>query len=461
MARSDDPRSQLPGVDRLLERPEFVELRAKIATPLLSRILRDVIDKARVEIGKSGKAPTEDKLAKQALSIIESKLNSGPRRVINATGIILHTGLGRAPLSDNAKTAIVEAAGYCDLEYDLPSGQRGDRQSHVEDLLCWLTGAEAALVVNNNAAALYLVLSALAYRKEVVVSRGQLIEIGGSFRLPEIMSRSGCKLVEVGTTNRTRIADYAAAVTKNTALLLRAYPSNYRIDGFTESVEISELVQVAREHNALCIDDLGGGLLWDWTEHGLPVEPNVAQSLNEGADLVLVSGDKVIGGPQSGLIIGCKAIVQRLKKSPLARVLRPGKLEVAALSATLMSFLLHSRPEHEIPTWQMLTERYEVTKQRAELLRTKLVRLSDWQTLEVVELSAQAGSGTLPAMPLKSCALAILPKGQSAATWSRKLRTATTPIIPVVQDETVYLNLRTIADRELELIETVVRSCLD
>ncbi len=235
MARSDDPRSQLPGVDRLLERPEFVELRAKIATPLLSRILRDEIDKARAEIGKSGKAPTEDKLAKQALSIIKSKLHAGPRRVINATGIILHTGLGRAPLSDNAKAAIVEAAGYCDLEYDLPSGQRGDRQSHVEDLLCWVTGAEAALVVNNNAAALYLVLSALAYRKEVIVSRGQLIEIGGSFRLPEIMSRSGCKLVEVGTTNRTRIADYAAAITKNTALLLRAYPSNYRIDGFTES----------------------------------------------------------------------------------------------------------------------------------------------------------------------------------------------------------------------------------
>lgn len=461
MSRSADPRSQLPGVDKLLERPEFVALRSAIATPHVSRILRRVLDQTRAGMTAGNPPPSDDKIAAQAVKLIDTLVHAGPRKVINATGVILHTGLGRAPLSDRAIDAVVRSAKYCDLEFELATGQRGDRQIHVEELLCWLTGAEAALVVNNNAAALYLVLNALAFRKEVVVSRGQLIEIGGSFRLPEIMARAGCKLIEVGTTNRTRIQDYAVAVNKKTAMVLRAYPSNYRIDGFTESVEISELAALAKQQSTLCVDDLGGGLLWDWTELGLPHEPNVAESLSSGADLVLVSGDKVIGGPQGGIILGKKDVVTKLKKAPLARVLRAGKLELAALAATLTSFLHHERPAEEVPTWRMLAEPIEVTRARATRLKDRLVPLCDWRSLELADLPAQAGSGTLPAVQLVSCGIACMPPKHSAASWSRKLRTAATPVIPVVQDDTVYLNLRTVADDEIDALTATVRSSLE
>ncbi|MBK6766987.1 MAG: L-seryl-tRNA(Sec) selenium transferase [bacterium] len=461
MSRSADPRSLLPGVNKLLERPEFVALRNTIATPNLTSIIRRVLDHARTAIAAGGSLPTEDMLTAEACGIIDKLLRAGPHRVINATGVILHTGLGRAPLSDRAIEAVVEAARYCDLEFELDTGQRGDRQTHVEELLCWLTGAEAALVVNNNAAALYLTLNALAFRREVVVSRGQLIEIGGSFRLPEIMARSGCKLIEVGTTNRTRARDYAAAISDRTAMLLRAYPSNYRIDGFTESVEIAELAALAKQRDTLCVDDLGGGLLWDWTELGLPSEPSVAQSLGDGADLVLVSGDKVIGGPQAGIILGKKSIVATLKRAPLARVLRAGKLELAALASTLTSFLHRERPEFEVPTWRMLSEQMTTTRARAARLKSLLTPLGTWQQLDVVELPAQAGSGTLPAMPLPSCAIACLPAKHSAVSWARKLRAAPTPVIPVIQDETVYLNLRTVSDHELDTLFASVRSSLE
>jgi L-seryl-tRNA(Ser) seleniumtransferase len=455
-----DARRTLPGVDKLLERPEFRSLRDTVSGPLQSRVIREEIEAARAKIEQGKSAPDETVIARAALSKINSYLNSAPRKVINATGIILHTGLGRAALSENAIKAVVESAGYCDLELDMDSGQRGDRQQHVESLLCWLTGAEASLMVNNNAAALFLVLNTLATKREVIVSRGQLIEIGGSFRLPEIMSRAGAKLVEVGTTNRTRIADFANAVTDKSVMLLRAYPSNYRIDGFTETVAIKELAEVAHKHNLLCIDDLGGGLLWDWVKIGLPEEPHVSQSLADGADLVLVSGDKVLGGPQAGLIMGKKTLVQKLKKSPLARVLRPGKLEVAALSATLNSFLHPARPEKEIPAWQMFAESLETTRARAEQVKHKLAQHKNWHTLEVRELPAYAGSGTLPAEPLPSLAVACLPKNTTAARWSKKLRQSRTPIVSVVQDDLVCLNMRTVADSEIDLLCEVILESL-
>jgi len=460
MTDSSDARRNLPGVDRLLERPEFRSLREKVSVPLQTRILREEIETARSKVEQGGGVPREDSIAKSAIRRIQGHLNSAPRRVINATGIILHTGLGRAALSEGAIQAIIDSAGYCDLEFDLESGQRGDRQSHVESLLCWLTGAEAALMVNNNAAALFLVLNALASRKEVVVSRGQLIEIGGSFRLPDIMSRAGAKLVEVGTTNRTRIADFEAAITAKTVMLLRAYPSNFRIEGFAESVEINELSALARSKGVLCVDDLGGGLLWDWAKLGLPEEPHVAQSLADGADLVLISGDKVLGGPQAGLILGKKAIVEKLKKSPLARVLRPGKLEVAGLAATLTSFLHPSRPTREIPSWRMFSESHEVTRARAARVVSILQEKHTWQVLDHRESPAQAGSGTLPATPLPSVAVAALPQGTTAARWSKKLRQARVPLVTVVQDDLVLLNMRTVADHEVELLCDMISESL-
>ncbi len=461
MADSQDARRNLPGVDKLLERPELRKLRNVVSVPLQSRVIREEIELARKKIEQGGAALSENQIARRAAKRIELYLNSRPHRVINCTGVILHTGLGRASLSANAIEAIVESAGYCDLELDMDSGQRGDRQAHVESLLCWLTGAEAALMVNNNAAALFLVLNALASGKEVIVSRGQLIEIGGSFRLPDIMSRAGAKLVEVGTTNRTRIADFESAISPKTVMLLRAYPSNYRIDGFSESVKIKELAEVAHKCNVLCVDDLGGGLLWDWAKLGLPEEPHVAQSLTDGADLVLVSGDKVLGGPQSGIILGRADLVKMLKKSPLARVLRPSKLEVAALAATLTSFLHPARPAQEIPTWRMFAESLEMTRARAELLKSKLAANSDWQVLELRDSPAQAGSGTLPATPLPSIALVCLPNNTTAARWSKRLRQAQIPIMSVVQDELVLLNLRTVADSEVELLATQVLQSLE
>lgn len=461
MAESQDARRVLPGVDKLLERPEFRRLRDVVSVNLQSRVLRELVESARKRIAEGGHAPSEDHIAQQAAERIDSLLSSRPHRVINCTGVILHTGLGRAALSTSAIEAIVESSGYCDLELDMVSGQRGDRQEHVEDLLCWITGAEAALMVNNNAAALFLVLNALASGKEVVVSRGQLIEIGGSFRLPEIMSRAGAKLVEVGTTNRTRIEDFESACSTKTVMLLRAYPSNYRIEGFSESVEIAELARVARRHNILCVDDLGGGLLWDWAKLGLPEEPHVSQSLSGGADLVLVSGDKVLGGPQSGIILGRADLVRKLKKSPLARVLRPGKLEVAALAATLTSFLHPSRPAKEIPTWRMFSESLEVTRSRSERLKGLLAGKHNWQVLESRNSPAQAGSGTLPATPLTSVALVCLPANTNAARWSKKLRQAQVPVVSVVQDELVFLNLRTVSESEVELLATQILKSLE
>lgn len=461
MAESADERRNLPGVDRLLERAEFRSLRNTISVPLQSRILRDEIELSRRNIEQGGEAHSDEVIARAALTKIQSYLCSAPRRVINASGIILHTGLGRAPLSQAAINAVVESAGYCDLELDLESGQRGDRQSHVESLLCWLTGAEAALMVNNNAAALFLVLNALANKKEVVVSRGQLIEIGGSFRLPDIMSRAGSKLVEVGSTNRTRIADFESAITSKTAMLLRAYPSNYRIEGFAESVEIKELASVAHKAGVLCIDDLGGGLLWDWAKLGLPYEPHVAESLSDGADLVLVSGDKVLGGPQAGLIIGQKRLISKLKKSPLARILRPGKLEVAALAATLTGFLHPNRPAQENPSWRMFSEQLEITQNRADKLVDLLKKNSKWSVLEARDASAQAGSGTLPATPLPSVAVFCLPTGTTAARWSKKLRQARVPIVSVVQDNLVLFNMRTVSDDEMEQLAEVILESLN
>jgi len=461
MADSQDARRNLPGVDKLLERPEFRKLRDVVSVPLQSRVIREEIESARKNIEQGGAAPSGNQISRHAIERIESYLTSRPHRVINCTGVILHTGLGRASLSANAIEAIVESAGYCDLELDMDSGQRGDRQAHVESLLCWLTGAESALMVNNNAAALFLVLNALANGKEVIVSRGQLIEIGGSFRLPDIMSRAGAKLVEVGTTNRTRVADFETAISNKTVMLLRAYPSNYRIDGFSESVEIKELAEVAHRHNVLCVDDLGGGLLWDWAKLGLPEEPHVAQSLADGADLVLVSGDKVLGGPQAGIILGGADLVKKLKKSPLARVLRPGKLEVAALAATLTSFFHPSRPAQEIPTWRMFAESLETTRARAELLKSKSAAKSGWQVLELRDSPAQAGSGTLPATPLPSIALVCLPKNTTAARWSKRLRQAQIPVVSVVQDELVFLNLRTVSDSEVELLAAQILQSLE
>ncbi len=452
----DDPRRNLPAVDAVISHPLLLELRAKLDPEFITVLAREEIADERQSVEK-GKTPAgADVIARRCRKRVDELLRPSLVRVINATGVILHTGLGRAPLSASAAQAAHQAAGYAALEFDLKSGERGDRQIHVEPLLCLLTGSESALVVNNNAAALYLILNALGFRKEVIVSRGQLIEIGGSFRLPDIMARSGVKLVEVGTTNRTRVDDYRAAISKNTALMLRAHPSNYRIQGFTESVEISALVALGREHEIPVVDDLGSGVLWDWTSYGLPYEPSVKESLGAGADLVLVSGDKALGGPQAGIILGKRELVSKLKKNPLARVLRADKLLLAALSATLQDFLLPQKVAERNRVWQMLTASPESLRKRAEELRSALTPLTDWQVLDVRASEAEAGSGTMPALTITSAAVCCLPKGINASRWARSLRLAPVPVVATVKQDLVWLDLRTISDVELpDLIQSV------
>ena len=460
MAPAADPRRDLPAIDAVINHDELSGVRDRIAQEFLTVIARAVVAEERESIEK-GRAPaTLDTVAKRCRTRIEELLRPSLTRVINATGVILHTGLGRAPLSETAAEAVKQAAGYSALEFDLKSGERGDRQTHVEPLLCLLTGAEAALVVNNNAAALYLVLNTLGYRREVIVSRGQLIEIGGSFRLPDIMSRSGVKLVEVGTTNRTRVDDYRAAITDATALLLRAHPSNYRIEGFTESVAINDLVALGNAKSIPVVDDLGSGVLWDWTKYGLPYEPSVRESLEADADLVLISGDKALGGTQAGIILGRRSLVSKLKKSPLARVLRADKLQLAGLSATLKDFLTPDRVTELNPVWHMMTASVEDLSRRASKLRSSLEPLAAWSVLEVRESQAEAGSGTMPAEAIPSFAVCCVPNGLSASKWARQLRQATIPVVATIKQDVVWLDLRTISDNDEQVLIQSIRTAL-
>jgi L-seryl-tRNA(Ser) seleniumtransferase len=460
VAVTDDPRRSLPGVDTLLAHPALAELSSSVSSDILVALIREVLDDVRDHIAKIKTAPSLHEIAARVRDRVEDLRRPSPRRAVNATGVILHTGLGRAPLGDDAIHAVESAARYCNLEFDLATGDRGERQDHIEALLRYLTGAEAALVVNNNAAALYLVLNALGYHREVIVSRGQLIEIGGSFRLPDIMARSGVRLVEVGTTNRTRIGDYRAAITPKTALLLSAHPSNYRITGFTESVAIEDLCALGRENNIPVVDDIGNGLLWDWTHLGLPAEPNIAASLKAGTDLALVSGDKALGGPQAGIILGKRDLVKRLRKNPLARVVRADKMALSALNATLRCYLDRRTLFQQVPFWAMLTAPLDVLRARAGRLRDRLVSLGPWQTLEVRETSSEAGSGTLPAIALPSIGISCLPQGRTAAAWAKSLRCASIPVVGTVRQDLLWLDMRTVAEPEVDIVVEMVSQAL-
>lgn len=458
MAHSNDPRRRLPAVDKLLRHPTLHKAKDEVSAEVTVTCIRNVLLKLRMEIeaGNPQVSLAEDKIVPMVLEQLIPFRRPSVLRVINATGVILHTGLGRAPLAESVLEAARDAGGYCNLEFDLENGERGDRQSHVESLLCYLTGAESALVVNNNAAGLYLVLNVFGYRREVVVSRGQLIEIGGSFRLPEIMARTGARLVEVGTTNRTRITDYKNAINSKTALLLRCHTSNYRIIGFTETVALEKLVKLGRAHNIPVIDDIGNGLLWDWSSYGLPAECNASSSLETGADIVLMSGDKALGGPQAGIILGRQDLILTLKKSPLARVLRPEKLMLAGLSATLRLYLNRREVPTRIPVWEMLTRPVQLMRSRAERIYQQLLPLCEWHVLEIRDSEAETGSGTLPAVTIPSIALCLLPRKRTAAYWAKRLRATQIPVIGTIKQNVVWLDMRTIFEHdEGDLVQSV------
>ena len=424
---------------RLRDLPSVDELARAVDDPLAVEAARSVIAQAREEI-QAGSDPGD--LRARLREELGTARRPRLRRVLNATGVIVHTNLGRAPLARAALERVADVAGgYSNLEYDLTSGTRGSRQDHPADILRRLTGAEAALVVNNNAAAVMLALAALAEGRDVLVSRGELIEIGDGFRIPDVLARSGARLREVGTTNRTRAADYENAITADTAVLLRVHQSNFRVVGFTEQPTLRALAKVAVSHNLPLVDDLGSGVLVELAD-----EPSAKESLAAGADLVTFSGDKLLGGPQAGIIVGRADLVERLRRHPLQRALRADKLTLAALEGTLSLYLDPARAAREIPVLRML-------KEDASVVRTRAERLASLVGGAVEETVARVGGGALPLAEIPSFACAV---EEELAT---PLRSSEPPVVGIVRDGRLLLDCRTLSDEDIDEVATAVLAC--
>src|SRR5690242_9705779 len=403
----------LPAVDQLLQAGGLAVWRAALPHDLVVTAAREALAAARTEIAAGRPAPDLAALTADVAARLEDVTSAGLRPVINAGGVIIQTNLGRAPLGQAARAAMAAAAAYSNLEYDLDAGTRGSRYVHAARLLTRLTGAEDALVVNNAAAALYFVLLAFAAGREVVLSRGQAVEIGGGFRIPDIMRQSGATLVEVGTTNRTYARDYDAAITPQTAGLLRVHASNFRVVGFTTSVPVADLVALARPRGLWVVDDVGSGALLPTAAYGLAPEPQVQESVAAGADLVCFSGDKLLGGPQAGLIVGRAAWVDRLRRHPLARALRVDKVTLAGLEATLLHYLKGEAPA-EVPIWQMISAAPADLERRAAGWAAALAARG--VPAQVVPGRSAVGGGSLPGETLPTCLLAVVPEGTLAPT---------------------------------------------
>lgn len=415
--------------------------------------LRQALDAARQAILAGGPAASHDELASRAADILRQQLRPTIRPVINATGVIIHTNLGRALLSPAARAAMEQVArSYSNLEYDLIAGQRGSRYVHAEGLLCRLTGAEAALVVNNNAGAVLLILSALARGREVIISRGQLVEIGGGFRIPDVMKQSGAILVEVGTTNRTHRRDYEAAITDQTAMLLRVHRSNFRLTGFVTEPTLAEMADLAHSQGLLVGDDLGSGTLLDTADYGLAHEPTIQESLAAGADIVSCSGDKLLGGPQAGIILGHADLIAQLRRFPLTRALRVDKTTLAGLQATLLHYV-KSEATREVPVWRMIAIPLEALAVRAEAWARRLAAAG--LRSKVRDGRSAVGGGSLPGETLPTRLLALLePSPERLASF---LRHADPPVIARVEDEQLVLDPRTVQpEEENELLEIVI-----
>ncbi len=448
---------QLPSVDRLLGEGAVQELVAAYGRRQAVNALRETLDAARDEVRAGTDVPGIAALVARASVCLQEHLSPTLRQVINATGVIIHTNLGRAPLSAAARVAMGEVSrGYSTLEYDLQEGQRGHRTVHAERLLCELTGAEAALVVNNNAGAVLLALTGLAQGRGVVVSRGQLVEIGGGFRIPEVMAQSGARLIEVGTTNRTHLRDYAMVVRpqEDAALILRAHHSNFRIVGFTTEPSLAELVALGAEHGLPVVDDLGSGALLDTAQFGLTREPMVQESVAAGAALVCFSGDKLLGGPQAGIIVGQARYVEPLKTHPLARALRADKLCLVGLQATLLHYLKDEATRH-VPVWQMIAAPLEAIERRARRWRRRLRQAG--VAAEITDGESTVGGGSLPGetLPTKLVALPVSHPDRLAAA----LRAADPPVVARIEEGRLVLDPRTVlAEEERELLRVVVEA---
>ena len=444
---------ELPSVDRLVNDPNVLSLVTKYGAPHVTRCAQSVLAEARTSI-RTGRRVEKEKLFKRLWAVTSEAGAQSLKPVINLTGTILNTNLGRSALPSCAVKAMLDVAtGASNLEFDLVTGKRSDRQKHIEDLICTLTGAKGALVVNNNAAALLLVLNSLAKRKEVPVSRGELVEIGGSFRIPDIMMRAGSKLVEVGTTNRTHAIDFETAVGSKTALLLKVHTSNFEIKGFTKSVSEKELAAIARRYNLPCVADLGSGTLIDMREYNLPHETTVAEALQAGVDLVTFSGDKLLGGPQAGIIVGRLDLIEKLKCNAINRAVRPDKITLAALQSVLHLYKNPRRLKLELPLFRWLSrDLSEINKMANRLLKPLQAYCREYD-VAVAPCDTQVGSGALPVAVLRSAALKITfshrrGSGKALSNLSRAFRELPTPVIGRISADSLFFDLRCLEDEK-------------
>jgi L-seryl-tRNA(Ser) seleniumtransferase len=439
----------LPSVDTLLQTPTMLDCVSSFGRPLTLTALREVLDEARLGYSQTSSIPTQEEILESVRQTLDSWIEPTLKEVINASGVLLHTNLGRAPLSRSAIEAIqTMASGYSTLEYELDKGRRGSRAIHTEELLRHLTGAEGSLIVNNNASAVLLILSSLARRRKVLIARTQLVEIGGGFRIPDVMVQSGAKLFEVGTTNRVHLHDYESAIqAESIKLVMRAHRSNFQIIGFTNEPDLIDIVSLAHEYSIPVVDDLGSGSLLDTTEFGLGHEPMVQESLEAGVDLVCFSGDKLLGGPQSGIILGKSDLINKLKKHPLSRAIRPDKLCLAALSATLLHYL-KDEATSEIPVWRMISHPIDHIKGRATRWVTQLGQG------EILEGKSTVGGGSLPGETLPTWLVALdlrHPNHQLS-----RLRKTIPPIIARLEADKLVLDPRTVLiEQEEQLLKNL------
>ncbi|MDM8528889.1 L-seryl-tRNA(Sec) selenium transferase [Anaerolineales bacterium HSG24] len=447
---------KLPSVDKLLTQPAVKTLITRHGPQLVTVAARAELTISREQIAQGAEATTIDALIKAMTNRLLGMVSSTLQPVINATGVIIHTNLGRALLSERARQAMQQvASSYSNLEYDLDGGKRGSRYLHAADLLCRLTGAEAAVVVNNNAGAVILALTVLAQGHEVVISRSQLVEIGGGFRVPDIMAQSGARLIEVGTTNRTYLRDYEGAVNTKTGLLLTIHHSNYQIIGFTAEPTLAELTSLSQKTSIPLMEDLGSGTLIDTAPFGLAHEPTIQESITAGVDIVTASGDKLLGGPQVGLILGKRSLIDEIKHHPLIRALRVDKTTLAALHATLLAYL-EQRAITEIPIWQMISAPLDQLAQRAEQWRVALdtAELPSHVSLTVLDSHSTVGGGSLPGQSLPTKSLAII--GPSPDKLAMQLRQTTPPIIARIDQNRILLDPRTVLPAQ---DQTLISNC--
>ncbi len=454
--------SQLPSVDECLKSSCGQKWLDLFPRKIVLRAVREVIDSKRKEILNGAVSDVSiEALSHDMEQTIKKYFAYKLRPLINATGVVIHTNLGRSILSDRAVEHVTTTAlSYSNLEYEITTGKRGKRYSHIQEIIRELTGAEDAVVVNNNAAAVLICLDTFAKGREVIVSRGELVEIGGSFRIPEVMKASGAVLREIGTTNKAHLADYENALCGNTALLLKVHQSNYRMIGFTEEVPIEKLVKIGKEYKIPVVADLGSGCMIDLKKYGVPGEPTVQEVVKTGADVVTFSGDKLLGGPQAGIIIGKEKFIQKVQKNPLLRAMRIDKMTLASLEATFMQYLDEEKALKEIPTLRMLTESADVIKKRARKIILSMKKdVSRHAELEVRADESQAGGGSLPEINFPTFVVSVKPLSISVNELEKRLRLSAPPVIARIKDDALLLDARTVQDGEIrDLVGCIIKA---